>query len=248
MNSSITAMAALNNAMWCDAVCRAHDRPGEFHESLWLTRLGTPRFYPDVATTAGVEAAPEQLKAIADLIGSNPRRAWFVKDSFHCLNLEPLGFKPSFDAEWIGMPGARPDIGQHQPRDRSTIVTDEAGLSAWEQSWGGEDAKAASPPLPRMFMPRLLVEDGIVFVSLQGEDGSVGGGILNRGAGVVGLSNLFGSHMDQVWRSLIALAGETFPGMSLVGYEHGLDLATAKSAGFESIGPLRIWRRPASAR
>jgi hypothetical protein len=44
MKSSITALAAHNNAMWCDAVCRAHDRPGEFHEALWLTRLGTPRF------------------------------------------------------------------------------------------------------------------------------------------------------------------------------------------------------------
>jgi hypothetical protein len=40
MKSSITALAAHNNAMWCDAVCRAHDHPGEFHGALWLTRLG----------------------------------------------------------------------------------------------------------------------------------------------------------------------------------------------------------------
>jgi hypothetical protein len=248
MKSSITALAAHNNAMWCDAVCRAHDRPGEFHEALWLTRLGTPRFYPDAVTTAGVEAAPAQLEAIADLIGSNRRREWFVKDSFRCLHLESLGFEPLFDAEWIAMSGARPDVGHHQPGDRATIVTDEAGLSAWERSWAGEDAKAAAIPLPRVFMPRLLAEDGIVFVSLQGEDGSAGGGILNRGADVVGLSNLFGSQMDRVWRSLIAMAGETFPGLPLVGYEHGHDLAAAKLAGFETMGPLRIWRLPARAR
>ncbi|WP_234681932.1 hypothetical protein [Bradyrhizobium monzae] len=106
MKSSITVLAAHNNAMWCDAVCRAHDHPGEFHEALWLTRLGTPRFYPDAVTTAGVEAAPAQLEVIADLIGSNRRREWFVKDSFHCLHLESLGFETLFDAEWITMSGA----------------------------------------------------------------------------------------------------------------------------------------------
>ena len=43
MKRSITTLAAHNNALWCDAVCRAHDRPGEFHDTLWLTRLGAPR-------------------------------------------------------------------------------------------------------------------------------------------------------------------------------------------------------------
>jgi hypothetical protein len=97
-------------------------------------------------------------------------------------------------------------------------------------------------------MPRLLSEDGIVFVSIQGEDGSTGGGILNRGADVVSLSNLFGSQMDRVWRSLIAMAGESFPGLPLVGYELGHDLAATKLAGFETMGPLRIWRLPAAPR
>ena len=248
MKSGIAALAARDNAMWCDAVCRAHDRPGEFHEALWSTPLGTPRFYPDAVTTAGVEAAPAQLDAIADLIGSNRRREWSVKDSFHCLHLASLGFEPLFDAEWIALSGARPDVGHQRPGDRSTIVTDEAGLSAWERSWAGEDAKAAAMPLPRVFMPRLLAEDGIVFVSIRGEDGSAGGGILTRGADVVGLSNRFGSQMDRVWRSLIAMAGEIFPGQPLVGYEHGHDLAAAKRAGFGTIGPLRIWRLPATAR
>jgi hypothetical protein len=224
MKGSITAPAAYNNAMWCDAVCRAHDRPGEFHETLWLTRLGTPRFYPDVVTTADVEAAPAQLKAIVDLIGSTRRREWFVKDSFHSLRLNSLGFEPLFDAEWIAMSGARPDVRHNLPDYRSTIVTDEAGLIAWERSWAGEEAKAAAIPQPRVFMPRLLADDGIVFVSIQGEDDIAGGGILNRGADVVGLSNLFGSKIDWVWRSLTAIAGEVFPGLPLVGYEHGNDL------------------------
>jgi hypothetical protein len=43
---------------------------------------------------------------------------------------------------------------------------------------------------------------------------------------------------------MIAAAVEMFPGLPLVGYEHGRDLAAAKLAGFETIGPLRIWRLP----
>src|ERR1700722_1069870 len=43
--------------------------------------------------------------------------------------------------------------------------------------------------------------------------GIAGGGILNRGAEVVGLSNLFGSKLDLVYRSLTAMAGEIFPGL-----------------------------------
>ena len=243
MTSSITARAARNNAIWCDRVCRAHDRPGEFHETIWFTRLGTPRFYPDAVTIAGAEAAPVQLEAIASLIGATRQREWFVKDSFHCLQLNSLGFEPLFDAEWIALSGARPDVKQY----RSTVVTGEAGLIAWEQSWAGKEADAAANSEPRIFMPGLLADSNVVFVSFQGEGGIAGGGILNRGAEVVGLSNLFGSRIDLVYRSLAAIAGEIFPGLPLVGYEHGKDLAAAKLAGFETVGPLRVWRRRATA-
>jgi hypothetical protein len=242
MKSSITALAARNNAIWCDTVCRAHDRPGEFHETLWLTRLGTPRFYPDAVTLAGAEAAPVQLEAIASLISGTRQREWFVKDSFQSLHLNSLGFEPLFDAEWIAMSGARPGLKDNLPEYRSTIVTGEAGLIAWERSWAGEEANAAGRPKPRVFMPRLLADTNVAFVSIQGEGGIAGGGILNRGAEVVGLSNLFGSEIDLVWRSLTAVVGEIFPDLPLVGYEHGNELAAAKLAGFETVGPLRVWR------
>ncbi|MGJ5240903.1 hypothetical protein ACQR14_24995 [Bradyrhizobium oligotrophicum] len=247
MTRSITARAALNNAIWCDAVCRAQDHPGEFGETLWLTRLGAPRFYPDVVTTAGVEAAAAQLKAIADLVGSTRPREWFVKDSFNCLHLEALGFAPLFDADWIALTRAQPDVRPDRSGYRSTIVTDEAGLTAWERSWAGDAPNPVASPPPRVFMPGLLADDSIVFVSLRGDDGLVGGGILNRGADAVGLSNLFGSRMELVWQDLIALAGDIFSGLPLVGYEHGDDLAAAKQVGFESLGSLRIWRRRAGA-
>jgi hypothetical protein len=247
MKRSIAALAAHNNALWCDAVCRAHDRPGEFHDTLWLTRLGTPRFYPDAVTVAGAEAAPAQMEAIAALVGSTRQREWVVKDSFQSLDLNPLGFVPLFDAEWVALSGPPPDV-KHDPSEyRATRVTSRAGLVAWERSWAGEEVNAAAIFEPRVFMPRLLADADVVFVSIQGDGGIVGGGILNRGAEVVGLSNLFGSPIDMVWRSLTAMASEIFPGLPLVGCERGDELVTAHQAGFESVGPLRVWRLGAGA-
>ena len=97
-------------------------------------------------------------------------------------------------------------------------------------------------------MPRLLADTNVVFVSIQGDGAIIGGGIINRGAEVVGLSNLFGSALDMVYRSLAAKAGEIFPGLPLVGYERGHELAAAHQAGFETVGFLRVWSLRAGAR
>jgi len=245
MKTSIAALAAHNNALWCDAVCRAHDRPGEFHESLWFTRLGAPRFYPDAVTMGGVEAAPAQTEAIAALVGSTRQRELSVKDSFQSLDLSSLGFEPLFDAEWVAL-SALPR-GVHPSDYRWTRVTSKAGLIAWEQSWAGEEVNAAAISEPRVFKSRLLVDPDVVFVSIQGDDGTAGGGILNRGAEVVGLSNLFGRTIDMVYRRLAAIAGEIFPPSALVGYERGHELEAAHQAGFKSVGPLRIWTLRARA-
>jgi hypothetical protein len=93
----------------------------------------------------------------------------------------------------------------------------------------------------------VLADTNVVFISIQGDGEIVGGGILNRGAEVVGVSNLFGSTIDIVWRSLAAMAGEIFPGLPLVGYDRGYELAAAHQAGFATVGPLRVWSLRAGA-
>ena len=72
--------AARNNAEWCDAVCRAHGNPGEFHEGMWLNRHQVPRFYPN----AGTLGAPsqQQLDLIDELLAARIPGGWAVKDSF----------------------------------------------------------------------------------------------------------------------------------------------------------------------
>ena len=243
MRGANVKRAAYNNALWCDAVCSAHDCPGEFHETLWINRLGTPRYYPDVVTLTEPVTAAAQTAAIIALVQSARRTGWSVKDSFHCLDLNELGFTPLFDAEWIA---AKSPIGAVQ-QDSSGLhwrqVSSEADLICWEQAWAEADMAAAQS---RVFMPGLLSDPDVRFVWTCDDAATVGGGILNRGAGVIGISNLFALEVDTelVWQELARSAAAAFPGVPLVAYDRGRNLAAAHRAGFVTIGHLRIWHRP----
>lgn len=233
-------LAARNNALWCDAVCRAHERPGEFHDALWLNRSGTPPFYPDAVTLAGPNAAPEQLRALSALVELSRAGGWAVKDSFSSLDLGALGFRRLFDADWIGLNAASSNLKPPPTNCRLAHMRNEQELAAWERAWKGDSERDG-----RVFKPSLLSEPDIFFVAIISDGRLIGGGVLNKGAGVVGLSNLFAGEIaiEIVWQGLIARAAEAFPGLPLVGYEQEPDLAAALRCGFIRIGSLRVWHR-----
>jgi hypothetical protein len=244
MANDIVGRAAYNNALWCDAVCATHQGAGEFHERLWINRRGVPRYYPDVVTLAGPGAASAQTETIAALAGANPGRVWAVKDSYQSLDLHEHGFTPLFDAQWIwAKPGARAPSRGWQWRG----VDAQADLLSWEQC-RSEDP---TPERSRLFLPPLLSNPDIRFV-FAADDGAVfGGGILNRGAGVAGLSNVFAAGADPraIWDGLAHCAHSAFPGLPIVAYERSEEtLDAAYRAGFAPAGPLRIWRKPPAGR
>jgi len=210
---------------------------GEFQASLWFNRHGTPRFYPDAVTLADAAAEADLVDVVTALVASDHRRGWAIKDSFNGLELSCLGFEVLFDAQWLFLESPAGNIGP----DDLAIVASETELTAWERAWAGPETGSDARP----FRPELLSDPDIVFASLLWDGVIVGGGILNRGAGVVGLSNVFGpaDAVDQVWQGLTTLASNRFPGLPLVGYETGSDLAVACRNGFEAVGDLRIWHR-----
>ena len=241
MISEIVRLAARNNAAWCDAVCRAHGRPGVFTDILWFNRRETPRFYPDAVTTAGKEAQVAQCDMLAALMEKDRRTSWAVKDSFLALDLSPLGFRPLFDGQWmcrtarVSGPGCD-DI-------RWVRIADGAALSAWERALTDGTSDEAVAPI---FVPPLLAIDGVAVFAAEVAGEIIGGGALNMAAGVVGISNVFARvpRHEDVWRGLLIEAEHLFPGATVVGYESGEDLVQACAVGFEAIGPLRVWVRP----
>ena len=71
----------------------------------------------------------------------------------------------------------------------------------------------------------------------------VAGGIVNRSAEAVGISNVFteAGHGSETWSALAQCARAFFPDLPLIGYEWGESLDDALSSGFQDIGSLRVW-------
>lgn len=235
---SVTA-AARNNALWCDAVGRAHGAPGVFHDALWLSHGDMPRFYPNAVTLAP-DGAAEQLAHLAGLAAA--RASFGVKDSFAALDLRPLGCDVLFEATWLARPG---DAPLPTTGDRWAVVDDAAELAHWEAAWAGLAAGQSVPDAERIFRPALLAEPGVRFLAGRRDGAIVAVAVANETGSVVGLSNVFTPAGDaaECWAGAVALAGRLFPGRPLVGYERGDDLVEARSVGFQPIGELRVWAR-----
>jgi hypothetical protein len=74
------------------------------------------------------------------------------------------------------------------------------------------------------------------FVFLSGPGSSA---VAHRGPSAAGLSNFTGDD----WRGAVAAVSAAFPGLPVVGYEHGAALSAALACGAEPLGALRVWLR-----
>ncbi|RKG58600.1 hypothetical protein D7X30_13400 [Corallococcus sp. AB011P] len=232
--------AVRNNAEWCDAVCRAHGRPGRFEDGLWLNPAPVPAFYPN-AVTLTADRTEASLHALSRL--ELPGR-WGVKDSFATLDLAAHGFDLLFEAWWIHLAATAPVPSPASGTAWRKVRTPEE-LEAWEAAWSGLPPGARPAPGARVFPPSLLQEEGVVFLAAGEGTRPLAGGIASFAAKAVGLSNTF-----RVEGAPAALDAELlthvrahFPGQPVVGYEHGEALDAWRALGFESGGPLRVWLR-----
>jgi RimJ/RimL family protein N-acetyltransferase len=221
--------AARNNADWCDAFCRAHGISGRFDDDAWWSAERTPPLYPDAVTLVpGVDAG-----SILARIDAGPGCS--IKDSFADLELAGEGFEVLFRAQWLRLEAA---VGRDEAW--SWIPTAEE-LSKWEAAWGGDE--------PGFFPASLLADETVVFLARYEADQLVAGAVANRGATVVGLSNVFevNGDLESAYRGAAGAVREPWGPISVVGYESGAALEAARRAGFAGIGELAVWvRRPAA--
>src|SRR5690349_13349736 len=87
--------AALNNAQWCDLICRSHGARTRFDDVAWTSSTRTPPYYPDAVTLIPDLSVPDLLARIDSSAGCS------IKDSFASLNLTEHGFRLLFEAQWI---------------------------------------------------------------------------------------------------------------------------------------------------
>lgn len=233
--------AARNNALWCDAVCRANGVPGAFHPSIWANPHAVPPYYPN-AVTLTRDDTTDQLARVAELVAG--RQQFSVKDSYQSLDLRPLGFDVLFEATWLWR-----EAGAAFPTAATTldwsIVTDAAGLERWEAAWAGLPSEQRVATNDRIFHPALLAEPGVYLVTGSRDAQIVAVAAANLTGEVVGLSNVFSAHVaaTDLYPEVVAWLSRHFPDRPLVGYEHGEDLTAALTAGFQTTGELRVWAR-----
>ena len=229
--TSIHAAAARNNAAWCATVCRSHGIPNTWGKSAWCSARRPPQYYPD-AVTLRPDAAPTDF--LPEIDTTSPASS--IKDSFAALDLASDGYVELFTAQWIHRPAGLP--APQTPTLRTDRVVTEDQLRDWQAAWHGGDAT------PDVFRPALLDDPSVLVLALHDGEHLSGGLVLNRSAGLVGLSNLFVADSGDavaVWSSAITAAAEHFPGLPLVGYERGDDLEVAFASGFDALGTLRVW-------
>lgn len=229
--------AALNNAVWCDAVCRAAGGTTQFAEDLWRSSAPSPSYFPNVITldsSANIAAVEAALRACS---GSGAELG--VKDSFRTLDLLPFGFSKLFDASWIWKDAVHPS----QKAWRLTWKNLESveDLQAWESAWWpGPDS---SGPRPRVFAATLLRETNITF--LAGFDGAtlVTGAAITETKGLVGLTCAFFrcTEAAEARRELLAVVAARFSGKAIAGYESSGELRAMRDCGFREVGPLSVW-------
>lgn len=224
--------AARNNAEWCEAMCRAHGLPGVFGPRAWTNPHRTPLLYPD-AVTLGEDATADDVLGAIDTAGGGCS----VKDSFASLDLSGAGFGVLFEARWLHRPAGLPAPTAPHGVEWARLGTPDA-LAEWAAAWD------AGEGLAHLFHARLLADPAVAFLAGRSATGRVvAGAVVSEGGGAAGVSNLFtvDGDLDGAWAGCLSAVAQGWPGVPVVGYEHGDDLAAAVRQGCDTVGPLRVW-------
>ncbi|MFG3140658.1 hypothetical protein ACGFZA_31190 [Streptomyces sp. NPDC048211] len=209
---------------------RSHGGVSAFGDQAWTAPARTPLYYPDAVTLVpGADPV-----ALAERIDTTAPGA-SVKDSFADLDLTAVGFEVLFEAQWIHRPAGAPALTPHLAWD---VARTPDALRAWALARDGAEGNAD------LFRPELLDDPATFVLAGRSADGGVvAGAVASRSADAVGVSNVFAldDDPDTAWPGVLDTVHRRFPGLPVVGYEHGEDLAAAVRHGFRQIAPLRIW-------
>jgi hypothetical protein len=239
------ALAASNNALWCDAVARSHGVVGTFDETAWASPTRTPPYYPDVVTLSPDAEEYDLLARVDDSDGCS------VKDSWGRLDLSLEDFARIVVGEWVWLDPRTPlpDPRRAAEDSRSWRPLTSAGeMSAWVAAWSSD------PEAAGILRPSLLEEPGVhVLAAYAGSDADgetgtgdaspVAGAVLNVTGEVAGLGNVFTRDGDgpRTWREAATCARGLAVGLPIVGWEAGAGLDAALAAGCEAVGALTVW-------
>lgn len=217
-------------------VFQTHGLSGTLTDGVWTCRGTAPPYYSNAMTVAPTWTAA-QTKVLRDL-AAEIERPFSVKDSFAAMDLGAMDMQALFDAEWVLRDPSAAPLGTEPRALDWRRVTGALELERWEAAWRDN----GSPADTRVFLPGLLtIREVALFAAYRGGR-IVAGCAANRTSGAVGFSNFFAEDGDKdpLVGAAVAETMRFAPGLPVVGYERGEDLARAIRLGFRPVGPLRI--------
>jgi hypothetical protein len=227
--------AISNNIAWYEAVTGAHGIRGEIAEHYWSSAGVVPPYYSNLVTRT-VAGTRVQLERIRELAAAPPKPDWSLKDSFARLDLEELGLRVLFDAQWYGLDAGETDAPETDVRFTPVLSADE--LARWEAAW----QRSSPAPGLRIFPSALLADPDIVFLAAVRGTTHVGGAATNLSDGAVGLSNFYAlGESAAILRDCARHVRGLHRDRAVVGYGPESELEDLARLGFRDLGPLRVW-------
>lgn len=231
---------AKNNAQWCDWVLSGLGSPGRWVTDIWYHPDDVPPIYPHADTLT--DNTEQQLKHIKQLVNYRDGKSIAVKDSWSKLNLTGLDFEIMFEAEWLLYASSRVSVPEHDLKiERISTAKDlQEFTRCCNEAYNTPDV-----PLD-VFSPALLDNPDIVFLAGKVNDKIAAGITCVQSHGVNGLNNLFAFHKED--ELLMIREGMTvFPKTPACTYSGYDSVADYVHLGFQPMGKLRVWSRPADA-
>lgn len=232
-------LCAENNADLYDAVFRAHNLSSARTGAFWSSHRTAPTYYSNLVALSSAKTE-EQLQEIENLKQSI-EGIFFVKDSYHALDLSDHGFQLLFTSTWIwGEPEALTAPLSLPPT--WVKISKQQDLDLWQKIW----MESGSPADKPVFAPDILSDANVAILGRRDSNGGFDGGcIANRSSDVIGISNIFAKEgAPSAAAGAIGAASTAFGSkLPLVGYENGDDLAEMVGLGFVGLTSLRVWMR-----
>jgi hypothetical protein len=209
---------------WYEDLFALHGISTSLDDGVWRSLGPPPPLHSDVVTVEPAATADAVNHALAG------RPTWGFKDSFATVRPAGASVELLFEAAWIHREAAADTSRSRGSPWRRVASVEE--LARWNAGW---DTAA-------VLLPDLLKRAHFAILGRFDNSDITAGAVARLGSGTVDLSNVHPTGDAAVdWEELIDAVAAEFPGRDVVGYERGEDLDAANAAGFESVGPLRVW-------
>jgi hypothetical protein len=223
---------ARNNADLYQAVFRAHNIADTRTPEAWSSSANAPPYYSNFVALS--EASGTELSKQISKLKRELTPPFSVKDSFAKLEIAKLGFSILFEATWISRSVHR--VVSNLPIQWKR-VSSESDFARWQNAW-----QQSSPTEERVFIPKMLADPQLAFFAREDDGVFTAGCLANQSTDAIGLSNVFYAESNSdCFKQSAACLDTISMGLPIVGYENGEALKLAIAAGFQEVGPLRIW-------